>query len=307
MTQRLVLTLLASLVVTPGALAQADTDQPEQVQVESPWKAPRHRLLYKNLTVARVNPLGFQDAFELAYQYRLFDSDSILLRDSFVGVATTAMVTPAFTRLGIAAQAQPLAILYLEAKWQFAGWYGTFDTLQTFGDVTADFSDTALEMGQGGATTGWELDLIAELRLKVGPLVVRSRLTFIRTEMTPPVTASDPLYYEPIYDLLVPTSGWSLTNDADALLFLLDERLIVGTRYSVGHVFYGADAAIVPTHRMGPLVAYRFFKDPGSSFDAPTALVLIQWYLRHPNRTGRDVSQAIPYVVVGFAFQGDLL
>ena len=296
--------LLAGALLVLSAFASPA--MAEEGNEAAAWRPPQHRLLYRNLTVGRINPLGFQDGLELTYRYRLMDSDSILFRDSFVGLGATAMLTPAFTRLGLVAQAQPLAILYLEAKWQFAGWYGNFDNLQTYDDPTDDFSDAARGASEGGATIGWELDLTAELRLKVGPLVVRSRLTFIHTEMTPPQRPGDTHYYDPLYDLLMPTSGWALTNDADALLFLLDERLIVGVRYSLGHVFDGASSR-VPTHRVGPLVAYRFFQRPGAVFDSPTALLLVQWYARHPYRAGQESHQAIPYLVLGFAFQGDLL
>ena len=33
----------------------------------------------------------------------------------------------------------------------------------------------------------------------------------------------------------------------------------------------------------------------------------VAWYLQHRYRTGAEVSQAVPYVVLGFAFQSDLL
>ncbi len=294
--------LLLSLAASPAA---ADDEE------EPPWRPPEHRLFYKNLTVVRVNPLGLQNAFELGYRYRLFDSDSILLKDSFLGVAFQPTVTPAFARVGAAAQFQPLAVLYLEAKWQWVGWFGSFDHLQSFPTPDADYSDSAIEQRGGQdlnySTSGWELILTAELRAKVGPVVIRDRISAMHSSMS--LKGGDNYYYEPLYDLLPANDGWMLTNDADVLLFLLDERLIVGARYTLGHTFYddGVDNSNSPTHRVGPLVAYRFSDDPGASFDRPTALVMLQWYAKHRFRTGLDVNQAIPYVVVGFAFQGDLL
>lgn len=297
---------LAALLLTVAAGPAAATD------VEpAPWRPPQHRLFYKNLTVLRVNPLGLQNAFELGYRYRLFDSDSILLKDSFVGVAFQPTLTPAFARVGVAAQVQPLAVLFVEAKWQWIGWFGSFNHLQSFASPSADYSDTAID-DRGGkdlnySTTGWELQLTAELRAKVGPVVIRDRITAMHTSMA--LKGGDRYYYEPLYDLLPADGGWMLTNDADVLVFLLEERLVVGARYSLGHTFYddGVDNRNSPTHRVGPLVAYRFADEPGAKFDRPTALVMVQWYAKHRFRAGLDVNQAIPYVVVGFAFQGDLL
>ena len=294
--------------------AEAKEPPPEEdatVEEALSWQPPEHRLFYRSVLITRTNPGGLQGALELAYRYRLMDSESVLFRDSFVGLALKPMITPAFARLGIAAQAQPLAILYLEAAWNLMGWYGVLGHPRTFADGNEDYSDTAItelaDKGEPGATVSWELDLIAELRAKVGPVVIRNRLSMILSELTPPQASTDTLYYDPLYDLLRPRSGWSMTNDADVLVYLLDEHLIVGARYTVGHAFLPGDAGNEPNHRLGPLVAYRFFLEPGATIDAPTAILLVQWHLDHPYRTGQDVSQALPYIVAGFSLQGDLL
>ncbi|MGB0591182.1 MAG: hypothetical protein ACPGU1_16015 [Myxococcota bacterium] len=290
----------------------APEEQEEDAAEVSPWQPPRHRLLYRNRLVARINPSGLQNGFELAFHYRLFDSDSVLFRDSYVGVAVKPMISPAFTRLGISAQAQPLAVLYLEASWNWMMWYGVLGHPRTYPDASGDYSDTGVAdaaeaLGDPSAASGWELDLIAELRAKVGPLVIRNRFTMMRSELSSAEPVSDSLFYDPLYDLLRPRSGWSLMNDADVLVYLLDEHLIVGARHTMAMALWPGEMGSETTHRLGPLVAYRFFMEPGAAFDAPTAFTLVQWHLDHPHRTGQDVSQAIPYIVLGFAFQGDLL
>lgn len=293
--------------------ASAPTDRAAERDAEAalpPWQPPKHRLFYRNQLISRTNPSGLRNGFELAYRFRLFDSDSVLFRDSYVGVALKPMITPAFTRIGISAQAQPLAVLYLEASWSWIAWYGVLGHPRTYPDPSGDYSDTGLAeateaQGEPDAAGGWELDLIAELRAKVGPVVIRNRLTAMRSELTQ--AEPNALFYDPLYDLLRPRSGWSLMNDADLLVYLLDEHLIVGARYSLGVAFWPGDLGTEATHRLGPLLAYRFFIEPGAAFDAPTAIALVQWHLEHPYRAGADVSQAIPYIVLGFAFQGDLL
>ena len=150
------------------------------------------------------------------------------------------------------------------------------------------------------------------MRAKIGPVIIRSRAKLAFVDMA--LRGGDRVFYDQYYDLLEPGNGWFLVNDADVLLSL-GEHWIVGLRDSIGTSFF-ADSAYpagetstdsVPTHRLGPLVAYRFWDEPGAGFNQPTVLLIVNWYLSHRWRTGSDVSQAIPYVVLGFAFNGSLL
>jgi hypothetical protein len=54
------------------------------------------------------------------------------------------------------------------------------------------------------------------------------------------------------------------------------------------------------------MVAYSFWKGRGGAFDDPTVLAVLGWWLDHRFRTGADVSQAMPYFVLGFSFTGDV-
>lgn len=88
-----------------------------------------------------------------------------------------------------------------------------------------------------------------------------------------------------------------------------------------------------PTNRVGPLIAYTFFDDPREHprFNRPSILVISQWWTNHRYRTGAlldepynresitlnedgepeavgsigDGLPAMPYLVIGFAFEGD--
>ena len=209
--------LFACISVLDLAVVRAEEPVPEPVS-DAPAAAPvappeapaEDRIVYRSVSLVRVNPLGLQTALELGYQHRLFESDSILTRDSFVGFAVAPMLTPAFAKFGIAAQAQPVAVLFLAARWNFVGWFGTANHVQTFESADADFSDTAIadggERGQNGGATGWEVDLTAELRARVGPVVVRNRTMAIRSELAATSRPTDPFYYDPMYDLLMPTA-----------------------------------------------------------------------------------------------------
>jgi len=115
---------------------------------------------------------------------------------------------------------------------------------------------------------------------------------------------------------LVPNKGWIVNNDTD-LLWVTDFGLAAGARYTVTAAFYDArhyapgeaDQGLNPTmHRLGPLVAYTFYHDPaGTKINDPTVLLLVNWWLSHRYRTGRENPTALPYIAVGFLFRGDLL
>ncbi len=272
------------------------------------------RLFYTNLTALRLNPLGLQNQFELDWRHRLYDpGESRLFADNFAGLTFAPTLTPGLARVGLAAKFQPLAILKLEVRWEYLAYFGILDLLQSFPDASADFSDSALKKGgdakQNYATDGWQLTIDTELRAKVGPVIARSRFKAAYVDVA--LHAGDRVYYDQYSDLLIRGNGWFVTNDAD-LLFELGRHWIVGVRHSFADVFYGDAAASgggknAPTHRLGPLVAYTFFDTPGESWNRPTILLVANWHLAHRWRTGADVSQAVPYLALGFAFTGDLL
>jgi len=279
---------------------------------------PEAQVFYQNLIVLRLNPLELQDQFELDLRHRLYDpGDSLVMAQNFWALTLAPTLTPALMRLGVAAKLQPLAILKLEVKWEYLNYLGNFDLVQSYDSPNARFSDS--DLAQGGkaglnyATDGWQLTLDGEARAKVGPVIVRNRFKVAHVDLA--LRGGDTVFYDQYYDLLLPRKGWFFTNDLD-LLLQVGEHLIVGARYAFMDVAYpdGAFAAgevrqtgSAPTHRLGPLLAYTFFDRPGEAFNKPTILLLANWYLAHRWRTGADTSQAFPYLVLGFAFSGDLV
>ena len=53
-------------------------------------------------------------------------------------------------------------------------------------------------------------------------------------------------------------------------------------------------------------MVYRLNDTTGTAFNQPTVFAMANWWLSHRYRTGEEVSQAFPYVLLGFAFNGDL-
>lgn len=275
-------------------------------------------LTYLSFNVIRLNPLGLQSQFDLDYKVRLYDpGDSLIKSNNFASIGISPMISPALTRLGVSAKLQPLAILKLEVRWDYLSWFGNFDLLQSWPDANVDFSDSAIaqggEEGRNYGSDGWQLTFDIEARAKFGPVIVRNRFRAAYLEVA--LRGNDRVFYDQYFDLLLPRSGWFFTNDAD-ILFQVTPELVIGARWAFMGVDYTADNFTTsvdtatnsqPMHRLGPLVAYTFFDEPGASFNKPTILVMLNWHLQHPSRTGQDVSQAIPYTVVGFAFSGRVL
>ncbi|NUO49596.1 MAG: hypothetical protein HOV80_12135 [Polyangiaceae bacterium] len=247
--------------------AVADEDKP-------PPPIPPHRIVYENLFGGRVNPIGLENQFALSYKARLYDGgDSLALRENYFGIGISPTISPAITRFGGHIEVRPLTVLALQGGFYQVGYLGSFGSLQSFPDASFDYSDTRLDEleeleapRKNYPTNGYEVHLRALGLAKLGPVAFRS----------------------------------------DTNAYYTDVRLRAGARYSVADSFVdGADDPSA-TMRLGPLVAYTFFDEPGASFNRPTLIGIFQWWLVHPYRTGEDSSQGLPYIALAFRFDGEL-
>ncbi|MFY0578266.1 hypothetical protein ACN28S_31650 [Cystobacter fuscus] len=108
----------------------------------------------------------------------------------------------------------------------------------------------------------------------------------------------DRVFYEPVLDVVAPNGGWVATNDAD--LLYPAGRLSVGVRYTATGSIYQpehypageTDLGLNPTiHRVGPIISYTFYDEPDRLFNAPSVVLISQWFLSHRYRTGAEVSR----------------
>lgn len=283
---------------------------------------PAQRLVHRNLVAIRANPVGLLYDGRLAYRLRLYQDDSLALRDNFAGAGLAATVSPAFLRAGPVLEIAPASFATVWSSLQYARYFGTFDLLQSFPSPRSDFSDEELErrgdLANGDplrpyAAGGWELSLGLDLQARAGQIAVRSQSRLVRADLD--LREGDRTYYDQFTDLLMPDRGWSFINDLDAVFLALDSRLVVGLRYTASLPLY-PESAYSPgdpeqhdnaTQRLGPLAAYSFFSRDGSRFNAPTLLLVAQWWLDHRYRTGEETSQAVPLVGLAFRFHGDLI
>ena len=282
---------------------------------------PPLRLVLTSFGAIRGNPLGLSVEGRLSLRQRLYASDELALRDNFAAIGVQGALSPATARLGLLGQVQPLTVLALYASAEAIAYFGTFDILQSYSSANANWGTNASDAiaklpaddpRRAYSTTALQLTFGAKLQLKVGPFALSNGTELVRSAAS--IRDGDRVYLDPTLAALVPQKGFTLTDDLD-VLWLDGKGLVAGVRTSLLHPFFG-DRHFAPGEahfddanqlRSGPLVAYRFFKDDGKVFNAPTLFVLCNWYLQHRYRTGAEVSQAIPYLAVGFGFFGDLI
>jgi hypothetical protein len=301
------LSFTALSLIAASASAQVDPQPPTQ-------------LFYKNLTAVRVNPLGLVDLGEIAFRLRLFESDSDIAKQNFIGAGAVVGISPAWGRVGALVEVQPLTILRLYASYEFMGYFSSFDLMSSYPSANEPFSDSVIRDRvetagrEAYATYGGMLTLGTSVQLKVGPIA--ARFFFRAMHQSFDLRDGDVVFYDQLQDLLVPNDGWTIHTDTD-LLWVSDFGLVVGARWTYSLPIYDATRHFAPgetstsppndLHRVGPLIAYRFADHHGARFDQPTVLLLAQWHLVHRWRTGQDVTTALPYIGLGFQFQGDLL
>lgn len=307
---------LASTRASAQSLAPTSVPLPPAPALVDPQ--PEVALWYRNFVAARANPLGLFELFDLSLRVRLYESDSDALKQNYVGIGTTVGLSPAFGRIGVLAEVQPLTLLRLWASYELVGYFSSFGLMASYRTATADFSDTAIREGgdrgtPGYATYGGALTLGAAFQARLGPVAVRNTFRAFWSSMT--VRAGDRVYFDQTLDLQMPNDGWAVMNETD-IAWVSDFGLLIAARYTVATPL-NEDSHFLPLedrgagenliHRLGPVIAYTFERNPGSRFDAPTLILLAQWHLLHRFRTGRDVDTGLPYIALAFQFTGDLL
>ncbi|MBK7826471.1 hypothetical protein [Nannocystis sp.] len=323
--------LVPWLGLTPLATATAAAPQPATSAPSTPpappvgpqpapaaEPAPRHRLIYSNTLVVRVNPLGLEDRFALMYRRRLSARTGKLWDDTYFGIGITPTFAPTITRVGPTVMLVPLAILQLRASYYFVGNYGgqSFKP-HPFDSPTDDYGPATIkaraDAKQGINTYGGQAELSALFQVKFGPIALIDEVIFFRNMIKLP--PGQDVYYDIRHDILAPNQGWFLSNDSSLVYVNTKLRLNAGVRATYYHVFY-PDAAYEPGDvksnsnndhaRIGPLISYAFKDRPERRFTKPTLFFAAQWWVKHRYRTGQEVSQALPMFILGFSFTGEL-
>ncbi|MCA9689158.1 MAG: hypothetical protein KC636_06075 [Myxococcales bacterium] len=309
---------VATTQAEPAPPPAASEPEPAPPASDPPLKPrPRHRWIYSNLLGVRYNPLGLVNEFTTGYRYQLVDKQSLLFNDSFIAAQLHTFLTPAYSGGGPKIDIQPAAVLNLSATYDYFGFFSAFGSFQSFRSPNAVWSDTTIsrlaDNGTNYVTGGHVVTLSALLQGKVKKVAIRDNVKFYWNKFT--LRDGDTVWYWQTLDTLMPNGGWAVTNDLD-VLYLFDFGLTLGARYTLTDAFYRdsdfpeGEPRVDPngvTHRVGPAIIYTFYNRPDRRFNQPSLVILAQWWAAHRYRTGVDVTPAIPYFVLGFTFQGDLL
>ena len=310
--------LLKAAIVAAGVLFCAEAS----AQALADRAPPKHRLVHRELVALRGNPTGLILDSRLSYRLRLYSDEGLALRDNYIGGGAALQASPAFLRVGPYVEVAPASFVTLWSSLQYATYFGTFGLLQSFASPRDDFSDEELDRRselfdddplRNYSASGLELTVGLDLQAKVRSLAVRSQSRIIHANLD--LREGDDTFYDQVTDSLMPDSGVTFISDLDAAYLAMSDHLVLGLRYTATVPFYSSSSYQPSepqehdntTHRAGPVVAYTFFNRDGSSFNAPTVLLLVQWWLDHRYRNGAETSQAIPVAAVGFRVHGDLI
>lgn len=306
------------------AIAVAEEPAPPPPQPAS-W-----RLVLSDLTIFRLNPLGLETRGRFGFQKRLYASEKQAAANNFGFVGVFPKLNPAYAQLGVGAELQPLSILNVRATADAQRYFGTFGFLQSFASPNANFSDETLSdlEDSSRAANVFHASIQPTLQLRVGPIAVRALAQLDYWDMA--LRSGDTVAYEATFDTLLPDRGWTLATDTD-VLYVGRPRLAVGLRHSWVHPFYSGDKHFADApdedaydddnahQRLGLFAAYTLRDTGPSRFNKPTVILIASWYLSHRYRTGEPdalpaggraadyTSRAMPYLLVGFAFESDFL
>lgn len=273
---------------------------------------PRHRLFFDSLSGLQLNPEGAETRLFFGYRYRLFQSDSILFRNSFVGVSGLAMLNPAFARLGGAVEIEPLAVLTLRVIYQHRLYFGTVNMLLDFDSPYQEHHDDLMrargEADENYATHGTQLTLQAVVKAKAGPIVLLNETAFHYFDLG--LRSARRLFYVNLFDTLAPDEGWTVVNSGH-LFYVTGFGLVAGIRHTLVHTLY-PDQLLdqrgnpnTPHHRLGPMLAW-VLSSGTPAFQNPTVIGILNWWIGNRYRSGQRVHNALPYGVIAFQFEGDL-
>jgi hypothetical protein len=235
-------------------------------------------------------------------------------------------LNPASAHIAAGIEIQPISMFNLRAVAEVQQYFGTFGFLQSFANPDENYSDATLDDLSEDPTREPQSSRLVRLGIqpllqaKVGPIAIRAQLMLDRWSMN--VRDGDTAAYEPTYDTLLPDGGWTITTDTD-VLYTGRPKLVLGLRHTWVRPLYASEFedsnSTNEHHRLGLFGAYTLRDTGPSMFNKPSVILILSWYLKHRYRTGEPdmlpaggraddyTSQAIPYLLLGFAFESDFL
>lgn len=244
---------------------------------------------------ASFNNAGAQLSLDLSRRRPLSRSRHPLLSDAHIGVGGSTAFTPAHLRAGVWLEAAPVSVFVLRVGAEPAYYFGTFDSLASFGS-RRDAFDTDSRRERGGAASGTaaRLYVTPTLRLRAGRFVglASADLEWWWSN------AAGPFFYEPTRDTLLDVSGDRLMTVTSAVLYehpLATGRLTTGVTHSRQRVRGGSLNEI---QRLG-VVVIRQSEGHFLSLDRPSVTISASRYMDDPSKQGEWTAS----IAIGFSLR----
>ena len=287
--------MIAMICVVMGLGALSSTAHAQIQRNEISKYESAKQLLPEGLRVkvdvrVRPVPIGLSVVNNTGYRFRLSDSDSLLLKNTYIETGFAGTLSPAFMWAGAYVEALPVAVLKLRAELQYMRSFGTLGFWFTPGDGEVDSSgqpDWTLDRigesqdNDGGVSgNGLLITAIATPQIKIKRFVLFSDIQYMHIE-----SSLGRPFYEPYYDLLLnsredvlilkPTAGWIFgQNPSEAFLLVAARWEKTWTRIS---------------DVQRDLPSLLFIWSPPKdwiSWGRPRLAGQLGYWANHPNRTG---------------------
>jgi hypothetical protein len=294
-------TLATLLLALPADLAaQQSTAARDTAQLGS--DTSEEGLHHRSDVGLRIIPIGLNVLSDTGYRISLFDSDSQLLRKTYLEGGLVTGVSPAFVWAGGYVEALPIAVLQLRAQAKYMRYLG-FQGFLYVPDPAASSSPAGGDswdlgtirdvMSEGGGTVanGLMFEGRATPRIKVGNVAffAETRLTHIRMEV-------NDRYYEPYFDLMLnPTDTFFMTRPTLAYVWGEDPSrtyVLTGIRWEYTKVF-GVDYS-----RSMPVAVVSWkLPDEWIGVGSTSIAGVGGFFFDHPNRQGT------PYFAIQYSME----
>jgi hypothetical protein len=263
------------LAIVPSvAVAQAPSSG-------EPAKAPSTQRVVRGQLGGSINEPGLQNTLEVSWIRPLYGSDSPLLADAHVSAGLVSVTTPSEARLGGWIEYSPLSILDIRAGVEPAVYFGTFNTLLSFGAYTDPYDRKTRDAREDATSgTGSRAYVSPALKIKVGKLVARAGAEFERWS----TNAGGPLFYEPTRDTLLKTGGDYLMNLTTVAMYQHEYpsggMLSGGVIHDMTHVF---DAPDNRSQRLG-LIGIRELGAPRFHLPHLSVTAIVWRHIEDPSK-----------------------
>lgn len=266
--------LAALLMMSSSSTAMAE-DAPAA-------KPPENSVHVRSALAIRPIPLGAKLELDAGYRLILSDSDSLLLKGTYLEAGVTTTNSPSNFWGGAYIEALPLAVLKLRLAARSMTHFGTFGYLYLPEDLQdPDWSLEAIKgpISSGHAASGYMLEAQATLQVKVKNFValVPGQFTMVKMDV-------DQDYYETNIDFLLAPSEQILTVQPTlGYVFVFEDSgswLLTALRWEHSQTVHTDFARDMPQ-------GLGMWKLPGDLAGGEMQLVgLAGYWLNHPNRQG---------------------